>query len=439
MVVSTLAFAAPLSNPSSPVPTGHTLTDIYNLINNTTSNPHTLSPTAPVNASMYSTSDLYVTLANLIDPTKLASTSVTYLGVSGGDTPTTVSSVTKDFSPTTNPGTVTGFTLKDIQDLIDHNTRPTTPAHPYLPATAATTPTLSSLDSIYSSLSTLINPANVATGTTYLGVRGTYVPAPVIAKVVTLGVGANPDVSGDYVEDGDYGDYSTSMSYKQVGGPYYIWSDGNPPSGYKISTTKGDGTNIFWSQGGQVDDTYSSQGSCVGSVTVHDYPYTPPTDPCDGTPEIGTECADGTVYVSSTLRTTSSDAGTYAWGPKGVTTGAIDVAEGRNNITTLKALSADLSEYPAAQACNNSTANGHNDWYLPSSGELNVLFQNSNCKSGNGNCDDTGSVIGGFTTSAYWSSTEFNSNSAQFQIFSDNNQSSFDKDATFSVRCVRTN
>ena len=299
LVLSSIALAGTVSAPAGPLePTGHTLEGIYNLIENNPASSHTLSPSSPIT---HSVSDIYVALANLINP---ASTTATYLGVNPVN-PVKPTDVVSTFSSSTKEAN--GFTLLDIARLISNRTdntfRVTTPSHSFTPVSGPidSGPTL---DSIYSSLTSLITASDIATGTIYLGVSGTYVPPPVFTKVVTLGVGASPDVSGNYVEDGDYGDYSTSMSYKQVGGSYHIWSDGNPPSGYKISATKGDSTNIFWSQGGQVDDTYSSQGSCVGSVTVHDYPYTPPT--CtDFTYSSWSACSGGTQ--TRTIATQSPD------------------------------------------------------------------------------------------------------------------------------------
>lgn len=61
-----------------------------------------------------------------------------------------------------------------------------------------------------------------------------------------------------------------------------------------------------------------------------------------------------------------------------------------------------LAGHPAAQAC----ANLGEGWRLPSRSELDQLFQVSNCKSANGNCDDTGAVVGGFSATSYSTSEE---------------------------------
>ena len=283
----------------------------------------------------------------------------------------------------------------------------------------------------------------------YLGVTGTYTPP--IAKVVTVSPGATPDVSGDYVEDGMYNGY---MSYKRKDGNAIIWSWNNGNYMVSLPEDKNIGLNMFYinPDGGGPNGYYSgANGSFHGAVTVHDYPYTPPADACEGSPVAGTVCADGTIYVTATLRTTPNDAGKYAWvncggtgGPNGdgcfddgwnwigpATSGATDGADGRNNITTLKALSADLFTYPAAQACNNLTSNGHHDWYLPSSGELNDLYTNNGAI---GNFDISGDWPGSF----YWSSTELdNDGIAWTQFFSVGTQHYLITGLTVSVRCVR--
>jgi hypothetical protein len=137
---------------------------------------------------------------------------------------------------------------------------------------------------------------------------------------------------------------------------------------------------------------------------------------------VGTRLPDGTVYVSPTLRTTSSDAGEFAWGPLGVTVGAVDVSDGRNNIPLLT----PLSSYPAAQACKNLTPNfGYNDWYLPARLEMDTLRSN---RVAIGNFDPA-------PNAHYWTSTEHYSYQAYYRGF----ESAPDyKDNIFSVRCVRT-
>jgi prepilin-type N-terminal cleavage/methylation domain-containing protein len=151
---------------------------------------------------------------------------------------------------------------------------------------------------------------------------------------------------------------------------------------------------------------------------------------CGDSPVPGTVCPDGTVYVSSTLRTTPSDAGGYKWGPAPEITSATDMADGRNNVTRLKALNPNLSVYPAVQACENLTANGKDDWYLPAKSELDTLY-NNRVAIGNFN------ISGLWPSSYYWSSTEYNSDWAYYRMFSQLDSKMLKNYTGVSVRCVR--
>lgn len=73
------------------------------------------------------------------------------------------------------------------------------------------------------------------------------------------------------------------------------------------------------------------------------------------------------------------------------------------------------------------TVNGitYGDWYLPSKYELNLLFQQKN-------------VVGGFSNSDYWSSTESNAFNAWSQYFYDGFQSEYGKSETGSIRAIRS-
>jgi len=78
----------------------------------------------------------------------------------------------------------------------------------------------------------------------------------------------------------------------------------------------------------------------------------------------------------------------------------------------------------AIQTCQNLTAYGYNDWYLPSKEELKALYQNKES-------------IGGFRLSYYWSSMENFTSNAWIQVFSNGDQYFVSKTSTGRVRCVR--
>jgi len=197
LIISCFSFAlfvlagTDLVNTSEPAITMHSLDDIYALIDGTPTSTPTLYPNVgPDSPSMHSISELYIKLANLIHAEDLASSSVTYLGVTGGtSTPANLDPITKEFDPTSTPGTITGFTLDDIYNLVTNTTdgtsRLATTSHEsFEPTSSPTIGTMHTLGDIYDELYTLIDPANIATGTVYLGRVGNY-SAEFLGGVIT--------------------------------------------------------------------------------------------------------------------------------------------------------------------------------------------------------------------------------------------------------------
>lgn len=78
----------------------------------------------------------------------------------------------------------------------------------------------------------------------------------------------------------------------------------------------------------------------------------------------------------------------------------------------------------AISACEALTYAGYDDWYLPSKNELNAMYINR-------------AEIGGFSSTYYWSSTEYDIDEAWEQFFSNGSQYVDWKSATDRVRCVR--
>ncbi|MDC1265290.1 DUF1566 domain-containing protein [Flavobacteriaceae bacterium] len=91
----------------------------------------------------------------------------------------------------------------------------------------------------------------------------------------------------------------------------------------------------------------------------------------------------------------------------------------------------------AAKVCNDYsiTVNEitYSDWFLPSKDELNQMYEHK------ATINTTAAANGGsiFSTSYYWSSTEFDVNAAWFQSFYNGFQDPNYKDATYNVRAVR--
>ena len=74
---------------------------------------------------------------------------------------------------------------------------------------------------------------------------------------------------------------------------------------------------------------------------------------------------------------------------------------------------------------------GHKDWRVPTKGEVNVLYHS---RAAIGRFDESGSLPGGW----YWSSSQYDYNTAWGQHFCDGKQFYLNlKDTDSSVRCVR--
>jgi hypothetical protein len=79
----------------------------------------------------------------------------------------------------------------------------------------------------------------------------------------------------------------------------------------------------------------------------------------------------------------------------------------------------------AAHICDDLIVDIYTDWYLPSKEELNLMYQQK-------------SVIGGFSSVYYWSSSQVSSSAAWAQDFSSGNQSNYNKISVGYVRAIRS-
>lgn len=86
--------------------------------------------------------------------------------------------------------------------------------------------------------------------------------------------------------------------------------------------------------------------------------------------------------------------------------------------------------FPAFELCENNTYHGKSDWYLPARAELNLLWLNQAAIDAN--------AAGNFTSSYYWSSTEYDTADAWFHNFGAGSQYyNLGKSTGADVRCVR--
>jgi len=113
------------------------------------------------------------------------------------------------------------------------------------------------------------------------------------------------------------------------------------------------------------------------------------------------------------------------------------IGNGRKDTQIIVAFYADTAQSTNATAVTNTAANyaanytttvgsvTYNDWFLPSAGELNLLYQS------------TSAVSGMPTTDYFWSSSQSYSTNAWLQNFSDGGRNGYTKNDTNSVRSVR--
>ncbi len=114
-----------------------------------------------------------------------------------------------------------------------------------------------------------------------------------------------------------------------------------------------------------------------------------------------------------------------SWGCHGTTiSGADGTAIGTGNQNTIDIMNGCSTAGIAARICGDLVLNGYSDWFLPSRDELNKLYMNR-------------TAIGGFVGDYYWSSSEYNINSAWYQDFNGGYQSLYNKSTTYYVRAVR--
>ncbi len=175
-----------------------------------------------------------------------------------------------------------------------------------------------------------------------------------------------------------------------------------------------------WRLSNKTDDCIIGQ-SCwgtgniyIGAINGKQYFITPGGCTNSATPT----CANG------------NDTTAKAWANNSGTT-AFNVATGANNFYEGKAqsamLAASYTDTDAAKYCENMTYAGYSDWYLPARGEfLYLIYPNAD-------------NIQGFTTSSYWTSTEWGNNSDAWSWYGFGTyMTSGGKTTISNVRCIRS-
>jgi hypothetical protein len=101
----------------------------------------------------------------------------------------------------------------------------------------------------------------------------------------------------------------------------------------------------------------------------------------------------------------------------------LNVGTGENNTALIVA---NCAGSHAAMLCSDLVLGGQSDWFLPSRDETNLMYQNLQV-----------SGLGNFSSSNYWSSSEFDSYGAWRFSFANGHPNVYDKDYGYYVRAVR--
>ena len=183
-------------------------------------------------------------------------------------------------------------------------------------------------------------------------------------------------------------------------------------------------SSISQNQYMQVQLTTSASGGVTNSATViagslASVWTAATTGSCASSPAVGTVCADGSVYAGLTpdggvaMYAQRCDIG-QSWNGSAcsgvrslvnfdnglgnaIGTGIQSASTGLSNTTSLYSNASASAPFASAVQCHNLNEDGHTDWYLPATSELQVLATN---KSAIGNFD---------TTTQYWSSSDIGS------------------------------
>ena len=125
------------------------------------------------------------------------------------------------------------------------------------------------------------------------------------------------------------------------------------------------------------------------------------------------------------LEAAASDLTTAEWGCfTDNITGADGTAVGTGAQNTADVLAGCDTPGIVARLADAYSLNGYADWFLPSKDALDELYENN-------------AVVGGFASSIYWSSSEFNNLNAWYQVFADGFQANGNKDNASGGRAVR--
>jgi len=178
------------------------------------------------------------------------------------------------------------------------------------------------------------------------------------------------------------------------------------------------------------DDAVTPDGAHAGTSPDANKPL----HRTDSLPDIGTKMPDGSVYAGLSMTTGKPSFMAAAGGrmPDGTIYAGISPDTNKRLYTTPADAPGVYTWSRAVEYCKTLSASGHNDWRVPSIGELAVEFSN---RADIGGFNETGRMKG--ASGYYWSSLLVGDDDAWGQLFSDGFHEDFSKDQDSSLRCVR--
>jgi hypothetical protein len=151
-------------------------------------------------------------------------------------------------------------------------------------------------------------------------------------------------------------------------------------------------------------------------------------------PDIGTKMPDGTIYAGLSMDTgkPSFIEAAGARMPDGTIYAGVSPESGQRMYTTPADAPGVYTWSQALQYCHTLSSGGHDDWRVPSLGELAVQYGN---RADIGGFNETGRMKN--ASGYYWSSLPIDDEDAWGQLFSDGFHEDFSKQQPSSLRCVR--